>query len=289
MERVSVGVIATDAHGQFIEGLRREDFRVFDDGVEQPLTDFAPVDDPAAVFLLFEAGPAVVLLESGHLRAASALLDGLAPADSVAIAAYAAKPLPVLEFTADKQAAASALANVRFNIGFGSLNLSESLATVLGWLAAVPGKKTVVLLSTGVDTSSASAWENLLLQLRSGDVRVLAVSLAGELRPAPSSKKQKASSAASSADAGFAEADARLSAIAEASGGRVLFPRTAAEFFAAFAQIALLVRHEYSLAFAPPVRDGKLHSIEVRISPAADSRADAVLRLSHRRAYLAPR
>src|SRR5229473_7577518 len=47
VDRVNVGVIVTDAHGHFVEGLHREDFRVFDNGIERPLTGFAAVEEPA--------------------------------------------------------------------------------------------------------------------------------------------------------------------------------------------------------------------------------------------------
>src|SRR5207245_1543737 len=97
--------------------LRREDFHIFDDGVEQPLTDFAAVEEPAQVLLLIEAGPAVYLLESGHLQAAHALLNGLSAGDRVAVVKYAEAPQVILDFTPDKQAAAAAFDQLRFNLG----------------------------------------------------------------------------------------------------------------------------------------------------------------------------
>src|SRR5690242_2148465 len=70
VDRVNVGVIVTDGTGKFVEGLRREDFHVFDNQIEQPLTDFAAIEGPAQALLLIEAGPAVYLLESSHVLAA---------------------------------------------------------------------------------------------------------------------------------------------------------------------------------------------------------------------------
>src|SRR6266446_10892469 len=92
VDRVSVGVIVTDSGGRFVEGLRREDFHIFDNGVEQPLTGFAAVEEPAQVLLLIEAGPAVYLLEGGHLQASDTLLNNLSPNDRVAIASYSKAP-----------------------------------------------------------------------------------------------------------------------------------------------------------------------------------------------------
>jgi VWFA-related protein len=291
VDRVNVGVIVTDSHGQFIGGLHRDDFHVFDDGVEQPITDFLSVDEPAQILVLVEAGPAVYLLEGGHLQAVHALLDGLSPADRVAIARYDEAPEAILDFTPDKFTAAAALDQLRFNLGFGQLNLASSLVTALDWLSHVPGKKSLILLSTGFDTSPSAAAQNLLAHLKSTDVRVLAISLGGELRGAqPPDKKRSKKDAPSSdkmqmAAEGFAEADQELKVIAGANGGRVYFPVSSKEFSAVFAQIAQLVRHEYNLGFVPPARDGKLHAIEVRVS---GSPAENPPTVDHRQAYVAP-
>lgn len=294
VDRVNVGVVVTDSRGQFIGGLHREDFHLFDNGIEQPVTDFLSVDEPAQVLLLVEAGPAVYLIEGGHLQAIHALLDGLSPSDRVAMARYNDAPQLILNFTPDKLTAAAAVDQLRFNVGFGQLNLASSLATVLDWLSKVPGKKSLVLLSTGFDTSPPSATENLIALLKSTDVRVLAISLGGELRGSNSVEKrhskkdQPPSEKAQAAAEGFAEADEELKAIAEANGGRAYFPKTTKDFAAVFTEIAQLVRHEYNLGFVPPTHDAKLHSIDVRLTNSNPPTA-ATFRVDHRQAYVAPK
>ncbi len=293
VDRVNVGVIVTDARGKFVEGLGREEFHVFDDGVAQPLTDFAAIQEPAQVLMLVEAGPAVYFLEASHLQAAHALLDGLSAGDRVAVVKYDAAPQPLLDFTPDKQAAAAALAKVRFYIGFGTLNLSQSLSTVLDWLAKVQGKRTIVLLSTGFDTSPPNQLEAILARLKTSDVRILAISLSGSLRNSPSGNSRVSPEKSAEAAQGFAEADRLLTLITETTGGRVYFPKNAKDFSSVYAEIAQLVRHEYSLAFAPRLHDGKIHTIEVRISPSSSATpatpaSTPAYRVDHRRAYLAP-
>jgi VWFA-related protein len=303
VDRVDVGVIVTDQHGNFVGSLHRGDFQVFDDGVEQPITDFYNVDEPAQVLLLIEAGPAVYLLEGGHLQAVHALLNGLSPGDHIAIARYDESAEPILGFTSDKLAAAAVLDQLHFNLGFGQLNLAASLVTAVDWVAQVQGKKSLVLLSTGVDTSPPAAAKTLLARLKSTDVRVLAVSLGGELRSANptgrkrSKKDQVVPEKEQTATAGFAQADEELQAITQANGGRVYFPATSKDFGEVFAQIAQLVRHEYSLGFVPRTHDGKVHSIEVRVTEPAkmksslggqSSAAQASYRVDHRQAYVAP-
>lgn len=292
VERVNVGVIVTDSSGRFVEGLRREDFHIFDNGSEQPLTDFATIEEPAQVLLLIEAGPAVYLLEGGHLEAALALLDGLSPGDRVAVVKYAEAPTALLDFTPDKQAAQAAFGHLRFNLGFSALNLSSSVSKVLEWLARVQGKKSLVLLSTGVDTSSSNEAALAMQKLKINDVRLLAVSLTGGLQNSqPVKKKKPPANTSTQAEQQFEQADRLLKHMAEATGGRAYFPRNSKEFSAAYAEIAQLVRHEYSLAFTPPARDGLVHAVEVRVDIAKSSAANPTVpayRIDHRQAYLAP-
>src|SRR6267142_244213 len=290
VDRVNVGVIVTDSRGNFVGGLRREDFHPFDNAVEQPISDFAAIEEPAQVLLLIEAGPAVYLLEGGHLQAAHSLLNGLSSGDRVAVVKYAESPTALLDFSADKQSSFAALEQLRFNLGFGSLNLSASVSKVLEWLGNAKGKKTIVLLSTGVDTSPMNESALLLQQLKISEVRLLAVSLMGGLQnPQPAGKKKSPAANPTQSALEFERANQLLKRMAESTGGRAYFPATEKEFNFAYAEIAQLVRHEYSLAFAPPERDGAVHFIQVRVgTPQAPAPLAAPYRIDHRQAYLAP-
>ena len=285
VERVNVGVIVTDNRGKLVEGLSRENFHVTDNGAVQPITDFLSIDQPAQVLLLVEAGPAVYLIQDAHLFVADSLLGGLSPGDRIALVRYNDAPLALLDFTTDKRMAQSALDQIQFNLGYGQLNLSSSLNTVLDWLARVPGKKTVVLLSTGVDTSPEPMMQALLGRLRADDVRTLCISMSGPLRNGKDGTKRQIQQT----QAAFEQADRWLKSLAEASGGRAYFPANAKEFQEAYRQIALLVRHEYSLAFAPPVADGAVHTIDVRVDESTEAEKRSGFIVDHRKAYVAPK
>src|SRR5215471_8576126 len=283
VNRVNVGVIVTDGSGKFVEGLRREDFRVLDNGAEQTISDFLPIAEPAQVLFLVESGPAVFFLGNSHFLAAHTLLSSLAPADRVAIASYSKDPELLLDFTPDKPTARQVLENLNFMLGFGDLNLASSLASAIDWLAAVPGKKTIVALSTGIDTSPESKWPLVEQKLETSDVRILAVSLSGDFRKPIKhkvlSREEKEDRA--SIEQGFATADQSLRQLSRITGGRVYFPKNQKDFDRAYAEIAQLVRHEYSLAFTPPAHDGQVHTIEVQVKGLGR-------RVDHRQAYLAP-
>ena len=283
VDRVNVGVIVTDSHGHFVEGLRREDFSVFDNGIEQPLTGFAAIEEPAQVLLLIESGPAVHLLGKNHVRASDTLLNSLSPNDRVAIASYSKSPELLLDFTPDKLTARLALQSLNFTVGFAELNLSSSLASAIDRLAPFPGKKTVVVLSTGIDTSPPEKWQAIQQKLKTSDVRILAVSLSGDFRKPAKGRKLSPQEREDRAfvKQGFAQADQSLHDLAQATGGRVYLPKNEKEFDRAYSEIAQLVRHEYSIAFGPPVKDGQVHTIQVKVNRLGNS-------VDHRQAYLAP-
>jgi Ca-activated chloride channel family protein len=284
VNRVNVPVTVTDPDGHPVPGLHREDFHIFDNGVEQPITDFASVKESTQIVLLIESGPAVLFLANNHVRAADAFLRSIPSADPVAIASYTRTPELILDFTPDKIAARQALQELSFVNGFGDLNLSSSLATTIDGIAAIPGKKTIVLLSTGVDSSPPETWQSVQRKLQASDIRIFAVSLSSDIRNPAKMKKLTPQDLSNRAEVkqGFARADQSLHELSEATGGRVYFPKDPADFQRAYHEIADLVANEYSLAFAPTSLDGQVHALDLKVKSSA-------YRIDHRQAYLASR
>ena len=154
-----------------------------------------------------------------------------------------------------------------FIAGFSELNMVSSVAATLDAIAMMPGKKRIVLLSSGVDTSSVSNWEILQRRIETSDVRVVAVSVPADIRRA---NRKKNSSTSARDDRrflreGFAQGDRSLRTLSEATGGRVYFPKDSKAFQRDYADIAKSLRAEYSLEFSPALRDGNLHSLEVKV------------------------
>lgn len=274
-ELVKVDVSVADNRGNFLASLTQSDFRILDNGVERPLTFFTPVDAPAQVLVLIETGPAVYLIQSDHLAAAYALLDGLDPRDQVALAAYDNAPRRILPFTSDKSLLLAALGGIQYNIGMGELNFYGSLAEVLNWLEPDPGKRAILLLSTGLDSSQPSHWDALVEKARRDDVVIFPVALGGSLRStAPVKGRAKESqpngpdsdthAAGSGNPVSFARADQDLRALASMTGGRAYFPDSRQGFVAIYRQIAAMLRHQYVLGFVP-AHDGQVHSLSVEL------------------------
>ena len=282
VNRVSVGVTVSDSKGRFMHDLQRSDFRIYDNGLEQPIADFLSVEEPAQVLLLIEGGPSVLFFAKSHVLAADQMVASLAPDDRVAVATYTKGPESVVGFTTDKMEARLALRGISFAQGFGELNLFASVANAVDVLAGYPGKKAIVLLSTGVDTSPDVDWNALLPKLQVADVRIIAVSLSAEIRKPAKKRRLSAEEKAKRKQlaAGFAEGDQSLRNLSQATGGRVYFVQSEKDFAKTYAEIADLLRHEYSLAFVPPRLDGKIHELRVEVNRPG-------VAVEHRPAYLA--
>ena len=291
-EMVQLNVSVLAAGGDFVSGLQRKNFRVLDGGVEQPLVFFAPTDAPAQILVMVETGPAVYLIQSQHIAAAYALLDGLAPDDQVSLVTYDQAPRAVLAFTPDKNALLSALGQIQFSVGMGQLNFYDSVSTALDWIAPVSGKKALVLLTTGLDSSSPARWDALAQKLRGRDVVIFPVALGGWLRRRPIRKEERNRAQPTADTQMFAQADQALLSLAAMTGGRAFFPVSAKDFVPMYQQIAAALRHQYLLGIAPE-HDGQFHPLTVEVldsngQPFVTDGKKATHRIFSREGYLAP-
>jgi Ca-activated chloride channel family protein len=257
-EIVKVDASVLDNQGNFVGGLSQSNFRVLDDGSAQPIVAFTPVDAPAQVLVMIETSPAVYLIHDQHLVAAYALLDGLAAGDQVALVTYDQSPRLILQFTSDKSAFLSALNTMQYTIGMGDLNLYDSISAVLDSLGTGAGKRALVILSTGLDSSPPARWDALVRKLRSDDVVIFSVGLGGPLRG--SSKKTKKPAPESAADVGFEKAESALRSLTTITGGRAYFPQSENDFVPIYHEIASALRHQYLLGIAP-AHDGQFHTL----------------------------
>jgi Ca-activated chloride channel homolog len=307
---VRVPVSVTGKDSALVGDLHVTNFRVLEDGNPVPVKFFAPADAPAQVLVLVETGPAVYLIEREHLIAAYSLLGGLAPSDQVALATYDQSARLLLPFTTDKIMLARAMGGLEYTLGMANLDFYDSVAASLDSLAALPGKRAMVVLSTGLDSTSEDRWNALEAKLRASDVTIFLVALGGSLRDTDSyqkssgNKKPKKHSGAAAVggaptpttqpapELSFQRATQALQMIAQLTGGQAYLPSSPDDFVAIYKQIAAILRHQYLLAFQPSAHDGRFHTIEVQVLDSDSASAPATVRQGYRvyarQGYLAP-
>src|SRR5207302_1730302 len=175
---VTLDVVATTQHGDIIPGLKKENFRVLDEGVPQTITNFAPTDAPITMVLLLEfssRGYYSFFSQVGKYWA-SAPFTSLQQKDWIALATFDMKPRIEVDFTQNKDEVMQGLYHLYFP-GFSESNVFDAILDTVDRLKDVKGKKSVVVLASGVDTFSKHTLDQTMKQLRQSDVTIFCVGL----------------------------------------------------------------------------------------------------------------
>ncbi len=264
------------ADGAPLHGLARGDFRVYDDGAPQPVTYFDESTEPASVALVIDASPSV-LPEAPEMKdAAGALIEGLAPADEVAVVDFSAHTYLQIGFSSVRELLRRAMAriDVRQLLGdTGGSNIYEAVyLTVEKLFRGRAGRKAIVLLTDGQDSglgltrdprSAAPSFpgdnrltfDDVAGTLAEQDIQLFAVST--EHRPKIMTPEWIA---AHRGDAFLAQASGEpsipaytmyLAELVRRSGGELFFLNEANTLEGVFQQIALRIGGEYALGISP--------------------------------------
>jgi Ca-activated chloride channel family protein len=238
---------AVDRKGRPVTDLRREDFRIYDEGRMRPLAHFHEGRGlPARVLLLLDASGSMGAADrvANARQAASQLLHALAPEDQVAVAGFDSRYWGVLAFTRDRQAVRTALAGIT---PFGSTALHDALDKAARDIASHgEGRRAVVVLTDGVDTSSQKTADEVIARSRALDVPIYAVSVVSPLDD-PASRSYLGKKEAGQ-EAAAAETLARY---AEMSGGAAFRVSNVAGLRIAADKIAGELKHQYRLGWDP--------------------------------------
>ena len=152
---VTIPVSVMDRAGKYIPDLRKEDFRVFEDGVEQQVAYFATVEKPFTVALLIDTSGSTRYRMEEMQDAAITFVDQLRPEDRVMVVAFDDSVRVLSEPTTDHYALRQAIR--RANRGEGT-RLYDAVDFVIHQrFNRIDGRKAIVLFTDGVDTTSKHA------------------------------------------------------------------------------------------------------------------------------------
>lgn len=236
--------------------LTQEDFRVFDNGVEQEVVTFGRDELPLTAVLLLDTSESMREKELEAVRrGAKAFLDGMKPSDEAMLALFSDRLLKFTPFTADKAVLGSALSGVE---SAGGTAVNDFLYLSLKALDARQGQRVVVLFSDGSDVHSVLPASDVLWKARAGQSLIYWIQLGG--------KRKSFTSAWRDYEANDKEYDNLEKAVRE-SGGRVLSVERFEELEGAFRNILQELRQQYALGYYPTNAkgDGSWHKVEVRV------------------------
>ncbi len=239
---------AVDGKGRPVTNLRRDEFRVYEDGRAQAIAHFAEGRGlPARVLLLIDASGSMgeEFKVANVRRAAGQILDVLGPEDQVALAGFDSRYWGVVAFTRDKEAVRRSLASVT---PFGSTALHDALDKAAHDIATHgEGRRAVLVLTDGVDTSSQAAPDDVIARSRALDVPIYAVSVVSPL------DDPRAPEFAGNKDKGIAALAAEtLARYATLSGGVAFRVSDVQGLRLAADKIASELKYQYRLGWNPP-------------------------------------
>jgi VWFA-related protein len=152
---VTLPVSVTDRNGRYIPNLRKEDFRLWEDGVEQTVAFFNAVDKPFSVVLMIDTSGSTRFRLEDIQDAAITFINQLRRDDKVMVVSFDNDVEVLSEFTSDRYRLRDAIRRTRTG---DSTRLYDAVDLVINQrLNRIDGRKAVVLFTDGVDTTSRHA------------------------------------------------------------------------------------------------------------------------------------
>jgi Ca-activated chloride channel homolog len=284
---VTVPVTVLDRYGRYVPLLRRENFRILENGVEQKIAYFATTDAPFSVVLLIDTSGSTQFRLDDIQDAAIKFVDRLKPSDSVMVMSFDDRIEVQCKATTDRNVIAKAIRHTRTG---GGTRLYDAVADILTkQLKTIPGRKAVVLFTDGVDTTSHRAsYDSTIRLAEESDAPIYSVdydtsgggSIYGQGLPIPGGRGTilglplpapgipGTSGGATRGD--YKRAVGYLHALSDSTGGRFYSGDSLFGIAQAFTWIAEELGRQYSLGYYPSTtgKDGERRQIKVKVTEA---------------------
>ena len=266
---VNVDVSVLTKNGQFVPGLKQDNFKVLEDGVPQQVSHFSVSQAPITAVLLVEFASTNYVFMIQALQASYAFANSLKKDDWVAVAYYDMQPHILVDFTQDKRAVYGAINQLRMP-GFAETNLFDALYDTLDRLDRVEGKKYIVLVTTGIDTFSKLTLDKIMKKIRdTKDITIFPVSVGFIVREY-CEVHQCGYTHGMGIPVGrmdYLQGDNEMRTFAAMTGGRAYFPRFEGELPELFQDISSDIRNQYTISYSPTNTklDGTYRKLKVQV------------------------
>lgn len=258
---VNLEVVATDTDGNTITGLRKMNFQVFEDGVQQQITNFSPTEAGITTVMLIEFSKlGYQIFAYNALDWADQFASQLKKDDWVALVSFDLRTRIEVDFTQNKMEIRNYLGHMAFP-GFSEANLFDAVIETVDRIQDLKGRKSILVLASGLDTFSKHTLDDVLKRLRQTDVTIFSVGVARAF----SNYMDAHNRLGALGRLNFYQAENQLKSFAEMTGGRGFFPQFAGEIPDIMREVAAFLRAQYSLGYSPTNRDrdGKFRKIKV--------------------------
>ncbi len=264
-ELVDLYVTVTDNDGRLVPNLVKDDFAVFDEGRPQEIALFENEVRPITVVVMLDTSISTTNVMHLILGGAEQFLIRMLPDDRARIGAFNDKiEINPPEFIGDRDELITELGDLDFG---NETKLFNALSASLDALLNIEARKVILVLTDGQDSSSDLGWRDVLDRAVAENVMIYAIGL--EVQYFDGARVRRTSP------------DRSLRRLAEETGGGYFELEETDELGSTFTRVSQELHSQYVIGFPPPVRDGLVHRINIRLTKRGmKSRA--------RRSYVAP-
>lgn len=259
---VTVEATVLTKSGQFVPGLKKENFKVLEDGKPQTVTNFQQTSEaPITAVLLVEFARTNYYFVYDAMNAAYTFASALKPQDWIATVSYDLKPHMLTDFTQDKRTVFESLRQLQIP-GFSETCVFDALYDTLDRLEGVAGRKYVILIGSGYDSMSKLNFDQIQKKVKSTqNVTIYTISTGEYVRI------MSETSMSGPARLTFLQADNQMNTWARETGGRWYKPRFEGELPGIFQDIAASIRNQYILAYHPSndKLDGSYRKLKIEL------------------------
>jgi len=265
---ITVPAIVMDRDGRYIANLHKDDFRIFDDGVEQEVAYFASVEKPFTVVLMLDVSGSTQT-QLAQIRAAANTFVGRLRKDDRLMAITFDGKISVL--TEPATVAEIRRGKLMIPAVTDGTVLYDAVDFALKRVSQIEGRKAIVLMTDGVDQNSRTPMRQTLSEIAEQDVLVYTVQY-NTLPQLPERlsriKNEKARRKVQERlMKGYALSEPYLRSLAEKTGGRFYRADDLLEVGPAFEKITSELGVQYSLGYYPKTNStaGAERAIKVKV------------------------
>ena len=259
---VPVPATVLDARGVAVTNLKLEDFELTVDGQAKPISEITRTESPVRLAMLFDNSGSLDFARDFEKRAAVRFFHYvLRPEDQAAIYSVSTNIVLAQPMTSDVGRLQQTIES--FLKPEGATSLYDAIFDALTYLKPFQGRRVIVIVSDGRDTTSRDEhdFEGTLRRLSSDECQVYVVQ----------------TGVYDNANVRDLAAERRMQEFAAQTGGAAYIPKSVDDLDKAFAQISADLAQQYVLSYYPDMdkRDGKYHLITVKVKAPANTRVRA--------------
>lgn len=244
---VILPVTVQDKNGHLVTNLPQSAFQVYENGVLQPIKTFKREDVPVSLGLIIDNSGSMRDKRQKVESASLALVKDSNPGDEVFIVNFNDEAFLDQDFTNNIQEMQQGLTKIDSR---GGTAMRDAIRMSIDHLKekAKKDKKVLLVVTDGNDNASIISLENLVRASQQSEVILYAIGLLSEEERREANRAKRA-----------------LSALTEATGGQVYFPKEVSEVDRIAHQVARDIRNQYTIGYSPlnAALDGSYRTVKV--------------------------